>query len=304
MVAVVGLVLLTLPGRGSAETLAVAEPTGSGVELVIREASHDFLMIFLQQGGHRTVPLPAATGGFAESLASAQAVGAQRLVLLHLSRLGDTTRVALSVYDAGSGALIYSDQLPANGDNDLDPVLERLVRGYRTGESGSDTAQLHTVTNREAAPRRRRSYHFNIGGHVTAAVPIAPDSEVIPGLGLLVQFDTGPWFADAFIDWSADNSGIKKSQLGVGVYRPLSTGDLAPYVGGSVRYGGTQVEYRTTDGITLAASAGVILGRLSGVQVRAELGYFVDLYEVEIDGEERMQHGLLGGIGVSFGRSR
>ena len=67
--------------------------------------------------------------------------------------------------------------------------------------------------------------------------------------------------------------------LGLGFYYPLGKGNLAPYVGGGLGYHWTDTGGAGGSGLALRAAVGLIVGRLSTVQVRLEAGYHASLYE-------------------------
>src|SRR5207253_1827785 len=64
----------------------------------------------------------------------------------------------------------------------------------------------------------------------------------------------------------------------IGAYVPLGTADLAPYIGGGARWAATSYAGAHGNGLQMYAALGGIAGRLSSVQFRAQVEYFVNTF--------------------------
>ena len=100
----------------------------------------------------------------------------------------------------------------------------------------------------------------------------------IPGLGAFWLYDTRELLAEVTIDYHGQEDDHVFA-LGLGAYYPFLRGNATPYLGGGLRYAWSQFGHvETSRGLQARAALGLLFGRLSTVQLRAELGYFVNLY--------------------------
>jgi len=64
----------------------------------------------------------------------------------------------------------------------------------------------------------------------------------------------------------------------LGAYYPFLREDFTPYIGGEIRWAEMQLGGSGAAGLVLQPTFGILLGRLSSVQIRAEVGYFFDTF--------------------------
>ena len=98
----------------------------------------------------------------------------------------------------------------------------------------------------------------------------------------------------------------------IGGYYPLLREDFTPYIGGVVRWAFMNLGGNGASGLMLQPTVGVLLGRLSSVQLRAEVGYFIDTFgEPEkvagaldtspaTNGPKHYSHGFALNVGIGF----
>ena len=122
------------------------------------------------------------------------------------------------------------------------------------------------------------------GGDVTAT-----------GVGIYWIYDTRALLIDVAVDgyW-----GHRTQQLagGFGGYLPLTQGNFTPYLGGGLRYAWTSYGYGWGNGIQPYLEAGVIVGRLSSVSLRAQFNWWWNAFE----NGGRKVNGPTGSLGVQF----
>jgi hypothetical protein len=168
--------------------------------------------------------------------------------------------------------------MPADTAEDLDAAMERLAKAYVKGLSARNVAEIDTVTAKEARPLQRieatRSFGFRLG-------MVWPDTTATldhgTGLGMFWAYDARDFLADLTIDgaWGQD---VHQLTFGFGAYYPLTRTNLAPYLGAGVRY--AWVDYGATSGhgFQLYAAAGLVVGRLSTVNIRVQAEYWLNTF--------------------------
>jgi hypothetical protein len=274
--------------------IALLPTTGSNVSDGTLAAAGDVLRAHLESTGRfEIVRTPGTESGVeatsADAAAAARGQRASLGVTLHVSRLADRAIARLAAYSP-DGALVHSDQLPALGADDLDPVLRRLAEGLATGRRGRDLAQIDSVTHAEELPLAKRASYQAFGLRIGALLPMRrPGAERFGGpggLGLVWHYDAREFLAEVAFEgytsnldaWRPDRD--RALTFGVGVFRPLSKGDVAPYVGGGLHYAITRFDGETGNGLQPRVAAGLMLGRLSDVAVRVEVGGFWNLFPI------------------------
>jgi hypothetical protein len=216
--------------------------------------------------------------------------------VLRLSRLGTLLRARLTVYQVPGGRQLHVDDMPSGSLSDLDPVLQRLAQGYAAGSRAAAVAEIDTVTDREAQPLNRmpaaRGFGLRLGG-ITPLVPGGTASG--SGGGFFWQYDARTFFVDVGFDgfWGRHFHDVS---TGFGAYVPLVRGNLTPYLGVGLRYGWARFEGDWSSGLQPQASFGVMLGRLTSVQLRAELTW----YQATFQTAGRSPSGLLWTVGVVY----
>jgi hypothetical protein len=291
-----GFAVLLLPILAAAapRTALLLPTTGSNVPEGQLAAAGDVLRAHLEATGRIVViRAPAATASVelspGQAGEAARRAGAPLAVALHVSRLGATGMARVGLY-AQDGALLHADQLSVLGPDDLDPALQRLAEGIVRDASARDLARIDTVTAREELPLRKRPAHVAAGLALGAIVPLnrpEPGREIASagGLGLVLSYDARGWIADVSLEGftsslDPDDDPDRGLALGMGVYLPFSKADAAPYLGVQVAWAAVHFAGEGASGIQARGVGGLLLGRLSSVSARLQVGYFVDAFPI------------------------
>ena len=137
--------------------------TGTNVHPGYLEAARDLMKDHLLGTGRFMVITVAGEPGTMETsaevaVAKGREAGAALAVVVHLTRLAGTGRLRLIAYDVGSGNYSHADSIAiAGGPDDLDPALKRLAVGLATGQPASQTADIESVTQKQADPLLKES---------------------------------------------------------------------------------------------------------------------------------------------------
>jgi len=266
--------------------VALLPPSGDNVAPELLRASRDILKDHLQRTGAYTVVEPAGAPTAeeptaAEAAKQATALGAEQALVFRLIHFGTSARVRLTAYAAGTGQVVYWDSMVISGGPDeLDTVIQRLVHAMQIGKPVRDSAEIDTVTEKETNNLARRTANKSFGLHLFTYLPFntaGGSMTALPGGGLFWLYDARSWMADIAVDLGvADGHGSYAASIGG--YYPLLREDFTPYIGGVVRWAYMNLGGQGASGIVLQPTVGVLLGRASSVQLRAEVGYFINTF--------------------------
>jgi hypothetical protein len=282
------LVFAFAPAARAGVTIALLPPSGDNVSPQILQASRElFKDHLLRTGAYNVVDAgpsgepPNVEPTPAQAAAAAVALGASEAAVLRITHLGNSARVRVTVYAAGSGQVVYWDSIAVTGGPDeLDTVFQRLAHAMETGKPVRESAEIDTVTDKEMQGLGRRPAGKVFGLHVLTFLPFNTASgsfKPLPGGGLFWLYDARSWMADIAVDLGG-GSGQFLTDLAIGGYYPFLREDFTPYVGGVARWAYMDFGGNGASGISLQPTAGILLGRLSTVQLRADVGYFVNLF--------------------------
>jgi hypothetical protein len=303
-------------------TVALFPPTGDNVAPAILQASRDLMKDHLQRTGVYTVVEPAAAEPPAAELTPAQAaqaavtLGAEQALVVRITHIGSTARVRLTAYAAGSAQVVYWDSiLVTGGPEELDVAFQRLVHAMQIGKPVRDSAELETVTDKEMQTLNRRTANKSFGVHLLTFLPFntaGGSFTAVPGGGLFWLYDARAWMADVSFDIGGQ-SGRAFYSAALGGYYPFLREDFTPYVGGVVRWAYMDFGGAGAGGISFQPTAGILLGRLSSVQLRADVGYFVNSFgesqgvtysatgvPTTPSGDKHYSHGIVLTVGLGF----
>lgn len=304
--------LLAAPSTRAASRIPVAllPALGSNVPAGQLAAAGDVLRAHLEGTGEFVVIRAASPSGAGEPSAqeaglTARESGASIAVVLNVARLGETAVVRMAAY-APDGALVHEDRIGALGPDDLDPALERLARGLVGGRRAAEIATIDTVTAKEERPLPKMTAFMAGGLKLGSILPVrAPRTDErrggAGGIGAVWYYDAREWLADVSLEgytsnldgWRPDPD--RALVLAMGVYKPLSKGNAAPYLGVGAAYTVARFNFVTGHGIQPRVLAGVLLGRLSNVAARLEVGWFLNAFPVRdpVSGREIYSQGAL-----------
>ena len=265
---------------GAPRPVALLMPSGDNVAVSILESSRELIKDHLQRTGAYTVLEPDGVAGRSEATAlqaaeQARAVGAEQAMVVRITHVGSSARVRLTVYWAFNAQVAYWDSIVvAGGPDELDVALERLVHAMHVGRPVRDSAELETVTVKEGQTLNRRNASRSFGLHIFTLLPLnaaGGSTNVMPAGGLYWLYDARSWMADIAFDIGGQGD---RSYYGmaIGGYYPLLREDFTPYIGGVFRWAYMNLGGRGASGIVLQPTVGMLLGRLSSTQLRAEAG--------------------------------
>jgi hypothetical protein len=216
----------------------------------------------------------------AQAAAAAVALGAAEAVAVRLTHIGSSARVRVTVYAAGSGQILYWDSIAVTGGPDeLDVVFQRLAHAMETGKPVRESAEIDTVTDKEMQSLGRRQANKTFGVHLLSLFPLntAGPFKPLPGGGLFWLYDARSWMADFSFDIGG-GGGQAMYSAAIGGYYPFLREDFTPYLGGLVRWAYMDFGGNGAGGLSLQPTAGILLGRLSTVQLRADIGWFFNTF--------------------------
>ena len=309
----------------AAERIAVLPVSGINVHPAYQQMTQDLFKDYLAETGKYAVvdvPVPAGAAPYdaTQAVEAGRVAGADSVLLVRLTHLQNTFRVRIMVYQVATKAMVHMDSLGSTGGPDeLDPVIARLVKALAKGEHAGTNAEIDTVTQKESDPYLKETATKTFGLRLGAILPLnRPKGSIAagPGLGLFWLYDAREYMAEAFVDFvttSTDNETdkVQAFDVGLGLYRPFSRKNIVPYAGGGIAYSISSFGGAGANGLRFHGAFGVLFGRLSTVQLRGELGYFVNAYEeaayssssVVPAGEsnsKRLSHGPMLTVGIGF----
>jgi hypothetical protein len=284
------------------QTVAVLPPTGDNIAPELLRAARDILKDHLERAGTYGVieppmpppppPAPGTPPGMGPTLSEeptaieaarlGSSVGAELSLVLRLTHFGNSARLRLTAYSTGSAQVVYWDSiLIAGGPDELDVAIQRLVHGMQTGKPVRDSAELETVTDKETMRLNRREANKSFGVRLTELLPFNSAGQEFQSLtagGLFWLYDARSWMADIAVDIGGGAQGRFFTDASLGAYYPFLREDFTPYVGAQLRWAEMQLGGAGASGLVLQPTLGILLGRLSSAQIRAEVGYFINTF--------------------------
>ena len=317
------LTIGTTAARASAaERVAVLPISGVNMHPGYLEAAGDILKSHLLETGRYDVVLVQGPPGTQETgkdaaVAAARQAGANLAAVVHITRLAGIARIRFTVYRADTGAALHVDSIAiAGGPDDLDPALKRLAVGLATGRPASQTGDIDSVTQKEADPLLKQTATKSWGVRIGAIYPLnrpQGDAAAAPGLGFFWLYDMRVFMAEAWLDFAVSNRDKAGAfNIGIAGYYPFSKRNFTPYVGGGVAYSVVDFGGGGASGIRLHAAGGALVGRLWSVQLRGEVGYFLNTFSEApgerfgpqgpepVMGPRRFAHGPMLSVGIGF----
>jgi hypothetical protein len=307
-------------------TVALLPPSGDNVAPAILQASGELLKDHLLRTGAYNIvepppsaqPTTAVEPTPAQAAATATALGASQAIVVRVTHIGSTARVRLTVYAAPSGQVVYWDSLAVSGGPDeLDAVFQRLAHAMQTGRPVRDSGEIDTVTDKEMQSLGRRQANKVFGLHLMTFLPFntaGGSFRALPGGGLFWLYDARSWMTDISLDIGG-GGGRSLFSAAIGGYYPLLREDFTPYFGGVVRWAYMDFGGSGGSGLSFQPTAGILLGRLSSVQLRADIGYFINSFgeysttttttvvggqATTTTGGQHYSHGIVLTVGIGF----
>jgi hypothetical protein len=315
------------PALLAAERVVVFPVPGGNVHPAYQQSAQELFKDYLTETGkYSVVDVPVAPGAepadATQAVEAGRAAGADLVMLVRLSHLQSSFRVRLTVYQVATKAMVHADSLGSTGGPDeLDPVVSRLVKAFAKGERAGSNAEIDSVTQKESDPYLKEVATKTFGLRLGAILPFNRARGNVgagPGLGLFWMYDARDYMAEAFIDFvsssaSSDADKVQAFDVGLGLYHPFGRKNVVPYAGGGVAYSVTNFGGAGANGLRFHGAFGVLFGRLSTVQLRGELGYFVNAYQEaayssydlttgvsDTSNSKHLSHGPMLTVGIGF----
>jgi hypothetical protein len=303
----------SIPATGT-HTVAVLPPSGENVDPALLDAARELLVEDLSRTGLYKVIQPSGKAGAEEptpqaAAQEASALGADEAIVVRIVPLASAARLRLTVYAAPSADVLYWDSvLLSGGPAEMDAGVQRLVHAMQAGKPVRDSAEIDSVLDHEAFALNRRQANKAFGVRLSTLVPFntsGPSSSAVPVGGLFWLYDARSWMADLSFDLGG-HGGSSLIDAALGAYYPFLRQDFTPYVGGVVRWAHLSFGGQGAGGFVYQPTAGVLFGRLTSVQLRAEVGYFIDSFAeaenapVGTPAPSHYSHGFVASVGLGF----
>jgi hypothetical protein len=298
------LLLVASSARAAQPRVAILPMSGVNIHAGYLQAARDiFKDHLLGTGRFYVMSVPGAPRDQEytpdEAIALGKTVQAELVVTTHIVHLSGTARVRMIAFRT-DGSIAYTDGVStAGGPDDLDPTLKRLAIGFATGKPVSQTGEIDSVTQKEADPYLKQTATKVFGLRLAAAVPFgraAGETSGATGLGLFWLYDARDFMAELWGDFFTSSGGdsTHSFNIGMGGYYPFSRRNVTPYAGAGAAWSSATFGGEGASGLRLHGAFGALVGRLWSVQMRAELGYFFNLF-----GEKALSTNTAGTVAVT-----
>jgi hypothetical protein len=282
------LLLVTSAAQAAQPRVAILPMSGVNIHAGYLQAARDiFKDHLLGTGRFYVISVPGSPPDHEytpdEALALGKTVQAEMVVTTHIVYLSGTARVRMIAF-RNDGSIAYTDGVStAGGPDDLDPTLKRLAVGFATGKPVAQTGEIDSVTQKEADPYLKQTATKVFGLRLAAAVPFGrPAGKVsgATGLGIFWLYDARDFMAEIWGDFFTSSGGdtTRMLDIGMGGYYPFSRRNVTPYAGAGAAWSSCSFGGVGASGMRLHGAFGMLVGRLWSVQMRAELGYFFNLF--------------------------
>jgi hypothetical protein len=215
----------------------------------------------------------------------AASVGGRLAVALDVSREAGITTFDLTCYDAATAQTVCHARESTTAGPEVVPAIAGVVAAgaaQRFDVLPGGPPLVETETRRQRSdPDALPPHTFRLGARGLVMVPfgmVRRQPEPLGGVGLTVTANVRSSFVELLGDFGT-SGGLSTLGVGLGVYRRLSEGEHAPFVGGSIHYVSQHFGGVGAAGGQLRPTVGYALWRDQPVEVRVYLSYFVDLFE-------------------------
>jgi hypothetical protein len=213
-------------------------------------------------------------------------VGASRVLICHLTGLGEKILVHYTLIDATSGTTVLKDNATALIVEDLDTVLKRVAASVSTNKSIQQTAEVNNITANESLEPLRRGSNTLSGftfGYLFPQEGYDNDDRSFT-FDFRVAHEIEPFEVGILL---AVRKGFAVNVFGNYLF---TRKDICPYLGGAFGFHWVkhdQYDYfdaqtqtyrqddRHTDGFELTANGGVKLFRTYNFQILLNFAYLV-----------------------------
>ena len=206
----------------------------------------------------------------AESLA--RALGAEKLVMGNVTRVGMKYMVSYKLLDASTGAVELSDRTSVESENDFDVLTTRIAGSLKAGKSYQASLQLGGIGEQEGVEPRTRQPYSSVLFTTGYTFPISHSLPYDPGtmlftLDAAVTYEAPTFLAEGQMGIMRGKQGLTDLHFEMLAHRLFSLKDVAPFLGGAV--GVHRMSFspdyplpaRNDDGLSLTASGGLLFFR-------------------------------------------
>lgn len=313
---VVLALLCVTSGARAAERMAILPFSGTNVHPGYLQAAQELLRDHLAVSGRYQLMSvggepPTVELTTDEVVQAGQTAGSELVVAGHIVRLQSLVRMRVTVYRVATGQQVFSDSMAGSGGPDqLDPVLRRLAASIVSGKPAKDNAEIDSVTESESEAYMKKAATRVFGLKLGMLAPLSRpgnDASVGPMLGIFWLYDARTFLGEIFLDLATKDN-LHAFNVGLAAYHPFERGDSTPYVGGGVAWSAVDFGGQGQSGLRAHGAVGMLLGRLSTVQIRGELGYFVNLFSEKSDlfsspqetSDSTISHGPMLSVGLGL----
>ncbi len=224
-----------------------------------------------------------------QTKANAQKNNCTYYILADMSAIGNLLIVNMKMYETNGGEKIWSDMMKADELEDLDLVIQLLANAIVSKEAALQSGDIYTVTQHESNELKKRnatnSTGITLGGGTSFASSIKHKG--MSGFAISNSFDSRDFILDLMVRFYFGDD-ITTSGIGMNILVPFTENDRSLFAGAGMIYSGTTLDIEIDEetieldnsGLELEGHFGVILNRLSSVQLRATVSPTITLYEV------------------------
>jgi len=240
-----------------------------------------------------------------------------------LSALGRKIIVTATVVDVGANNVLSSQKMVVDNVEDLEAVATRMSKAILGGTNTDDTAELGSITEKEARVELRREGASGLGLRVGGIAPFSAGS-ADGKFGILFDFtywyETSSFAIEPRIGLRTDtgdsDGAYFEMPIDVGAYYILGQTDFAPFFGGGaglrfiaetrpttvqegegITFTGERDANDSGWGFSMFARAGLLLFRTYSLRLAVTADYNITFLEVN---DKSTPQSLTFGIGVLF----
>jgi len=230
---------------------------------------------------------------FEQTAANASALNAKYFLIGEMNALNEVMIVSLTLYNTNDKSKVWSDVLKAKSPDDLDPILQKIANNFNTEAKSVNVDDIYTVTQYDSKELTKVKATTNYGVSISGAFSMLNNVEnnSSAGFGLILSHD----LRDVILDVQADFlfGDVKIYDIRVSGLYPFSKAKNTPYIGGSIAWQGTSVNFKTNNdpnyyyeydsegGLGMFINGGYIFNRTSNVNFRINGSFNIPFYEVK-----------------------
>ena len=200
----------------------------------------------------------------------AYALGADQALFGSVTRVGNGYLISYRLTSASNGELLLSDRASLGSESELDVITERIARSVRDRRPFGATQHAGELTSAEAKSVEPASSILFTTGYTFPIYNNFPydAGTMLFTLDAAVSYEINEFMALAQMGISRGEQGYQDIHFELLGHKLLSRSDISPYFGGglgihriSFRPDDWQLPAKEDDGLSLTASAGVLLFR-------------------------------------------